>query len=102
METGAVTLSVPQDIQAHAYDYPAHFFAPRTWSIERPLPQPQRIAEAVRLLAQHAQRPVIIAGGGVHYAEAWSALQTFAENVWYPCRRDVCRQGRFAATIHFC
>ena len=92
VETGAVTLSVPQDIQAHAYDYPAHFFAPRTWSIERPLPQPQRIAEAVRLLAQ-AQRPVIIAGGGVHYAEAWSALQTFAETFGIPVGETFAGKG---------
>ena len=92
VETGAVTLSVPQDIQAHAYDYPAHFFAPRTWSIERPLPQPQRIAEAVRLLAQ-AQRPVIIAGGGVHYAEAWSALQAFAETFGIPVGETFAGKG---------
>ena len=92
VETGAVTLSLPQDIQAHAYDYPAHFFAPRTWSIERPLPQPQRIAEAVRLLAQ-AQRPVIIAGGGVHYAEAWSALQTFAETFGIPVGETFAGKG---------
>ena len=92
VETGAVTLSVPQDIQAHAYDYPAHFFAPRTWSIERPLPQPQRIAEAVRLLAQ-AQRPVIIAGGGIHYAEAWSALQTFAETFGIPVGETFAGKG---------
>lgn len=92
VETGAVTLSLPQDIQAHAYDYPAHFFAPRTWSIERPLPQPQRIAEAVRLLAQ-AKRPVIIAGGGVHYAEAWSALQTFAETFGIPVGETFAGKG---------
>ena len=92
VETGAVTLSVPQDIQAHAYDYPAHFFAPRTWSIERPLPQPQRIAEAVRLLAQ-AKRPVIIAGGGVHYAEAWSALQAFAETFGIPVGETFAGKG---------
>src|SRR5574341_109392 len=47
VETGAVTLALPQDVQAHAYDYPAHFFAPRTWRIERRLPDPRRIEEAV-------------------------------------------------------
>ena len=85
-ETGAVTLSLPQDIQAHAYDYPAHFFAERVWRIERRPPDPGRIAEAVALL-KAAKRPVIIAGGGVHYADAWDALRAFAEAVRHPGRR---------------
>jgi 3D-(3,5/4)-trihydroxycyclohexane-1,2-dione acylhydrolase (decyclizing) len=76
-ETGAVTLALPQDVQAHAYDYPAHFFEKRTWRIERRLPDPRRIAEAVALL-QAARRPAIIAGGGAHYSEAWEELQEFA------------------------
>ena len=56
------------------------------------MPQPQRIAEAVRLLAQ-AQRPVIIAGGGIHYAEAWSALQTFAETFGIPVGETFAGKG---------
>jgi 3D-(3,5/4)-trihydroxycyclohexane-1,2-dione acylhydrolase (decyclizing) len=82
-ETGAVTLSLPQDIQAHAYDYPAHFFAGRIWRIERRPPDPGRIAEAVALL-KAAKRPVIIAGGGVHYAAASEELRTFAERCGIP------------------
>jgi 3D-(3,5/4)-trihydroxycyclohexane-1,2-dione acylhydrolase (decyclizing) len=82
-ETGAVTLSLPQDIQAHAYDYPAHFFAERIWRIERRPPDPGRIAEAVALL-KAAKRPVIIAGGGVHYAAASEELRTFAERCGIP------------------
>ncbi len=82
-ETGAVTIALPQDVQAHAYDYPASFFEERTWRIERRLPDPQRVDEAIAMLKQ-AQRPVIIAGGGVHYAEAWSELQTFAEQCGIP------------------
>src|SRR3989441_10580881 len=61
-ETGAVTLALPQDVQAHAYDYPAHFFEKGVWRIERRLPDPQRIAEAVALLRE-AKRPLIVAGG---------------------------------------
>src|SRR5947207_11057541 len=72
-ETGAVTLALPQDVQAHAYDYPAHFFEPRPWHIEPRPPEPRRIAEAVTLL-KAARRPVIIAGGGVPYSEAWDEL----------------------------
>ncbi len=92
VETGAVTLALPQDIQAHAYDYPRHFFKERIWPIERSLPQPQRVGEAVQMLAQ-AQRPVIIAGGGVHYAEAWSELQTFAETFGIPVGETFAGKG---------
>src|SRR5262249_54475643 len=72
-ETGAVTLSLPQDVQAHAYDYPSHFFAKRVWHVERRPPEPQRLREALAVL-QEAQRPFLIAGGGVHYSEAWDEL----------------------------
>ena len=82
-ETGAVTLSLPQDVQAHAWDYPAHFFAERTWRIERRPPAAERIAEAVALL-QAAKRPLIIAGGGVHYSAAWDALRAVATGFGVP------------------
>src|SRR6266852_3848683 len=78
VQTGAVTLALPQDLQAHAYDYPAHFFEKRVWRIERPQPDARRIEEAAALL-RSARRPAIIAGGGVHYAQAWDELQNFAE-----------------------
>ena len=77
-DTGAVTLCLPQDVQAHAYDYPAHFFEERVWPIERRMPDRQRIQDAVALL-KAAQRPVIVAGGGVHYSEAGDELQKFSE-----------------------
>ena len=82
-ETGAVTLSLPQDVQAHAWDYPSHFFAERTWRIERRPPAAERIAEAVALL-QAAKRPLIIAGGGVHYSAAWDALREVATGFGVP------------------
>ena len=82
-ETGAVTVCLPQDVQAHAYDYPRHFFEKRMWRIERRLPSPQRILEAVGLLKE-SRSPVIIAGGGVHYSEAWDDLQRFAEKLGIP------------------
>ena len=82
-ETGTVTLALPQDLQAHAYDYPAHFFEKRVWSIERRLPNPQRVQEAIGLLKQ-ARRPLIVAGGGVQYAEAWKELQEFSQALGIP------------------
>lgn len=83
VETGAVTLSLPQDVQTHAYDYPAHFFERRVWQVERRLPDPRRVQEAVGLLKE-ARRPMIIAGGGVHYSEAWEELQSFSERFGIP------------------
>ncbi len=82
-ETGAVTIALPQDIQAHAYDYPSLFFESRTWRVERRLPDAARIAEAVALLKQ-AKRPLIIAGGGVHFSEAWQELEAFADAFGIP------------------
>jgi len=82
-ETGAATIALPQDVQAHAYSFPEALFEKRIWRIERRLPDPQRIAEAV-VMVKRAKRPVIIAGGGVHYSEAWEALQNFSESMGIP------------------
>ncbi len=94
-ETGAVTLALPQDVQAHAYDYPAHFFAERVWHIARRPPEPRRIDEAVALL-KATKRPVIIAGGGVHYAEAGEALRAFAERCGIPVSETSGGKGAMA------
>jgi 3D-(3,5/4)-trihydroxycyclohexane-1,2-dione acylhydrolase (decyclizing) len=82
-ETGAVTLALPQDVQAHAYDYPAHFFRKHVWRVERRLPDPRRLEEALALLRE-CERPVLISGGGVHYSQAWRELQEFAEIMGIP------------------
>ncbi len=82
-ETGTVTIALPQDIQGYAFDYPVNFFDKHIWRIERRQPDAQRIEEAIQLL-KAAKRPVIIAGGGVHYSEAWDELATFAENFGIP------------------
>lgn len=92
VETGAVTISLPQDVQMHAYDYPARFFERRVWNIERQLPLPHIIDEAVALLKQ-AKRPVLIAGGGVHYAEAWEELQLFSETFGIPVGETFAGKG---------
>ena len=82
-ETGAVTIALPQDIQGYAFDYPANFFDRKVWWVERRPPEARRTAEAVAMLAA-AHRPYIIAGGGVHYSEAWDELATFAETFGIP------------------
>jgi 3D-(3,5/4)-trihydroxycyclohexane-1,2-dione acylhydrolase (decyclizing) len=77
-ETGAVTLALPQDVQAEAYDWPEELFRPRTWYVPRPVPEPAALARAVEVLAK-AKNPLIVAGGGVIYSQASDALRQFAE-----------------------
>jgi 3D-(3,5/4)-trihydroxycyclohexane-1,2-dione acylhydrolase (decyclizing) len=72
-ETGAVTLALPQDVQAEAYDFPDELLAPRTWHVRRPAAELTALHEAL-MLVKRAQRPLIVAGGGVIYSEASAAL----------------------------
>jgi 3D-(3,5/4)-trihydroxycyclohexane-1,2-dione acylhydrolase (decyclizing) len=82
-ECGPVTLALCQDVQAEAYDYPAGFFAERTWSIRRPRPDRSELSNAVATL-KAATKPVIIAGGGVLYSGASQALAAFAQKHGIP------------------
>ncbi|MEU9626796.1 3D-(3,5/4)-trihydroxycyclohexane-1,2-dione acylhydrolase (decyclizing) [Streptomyces luteogriseus] len=82
-ETGAVTLALPQDVQAEAYDWPEEFFAERVWYVRRPAPDPVELAAAVEAI-RSAGRPLIVAGGGVHHSEAEQALKAFAETTGIP------------------
>lgn len=78
-ETGAVTLSMPQDVQAEALEYPSAFFEKRVWSVPRArgdAPAMRRAAEMIRA----ARQPLLIAGGGVIYSEASGALAEFAKH----------------------
>ncbi|MDT0331523.1 3D-(3,5/4)-trihydroxycyclohexane-1,2-dione acylhydrolase (decyclizing) [Nocardiopsis lambiniae] len=83
VETGAVTLCLPQDVQAEAYDWPETFFRKRVWHIGRPLPEPDALARAAAVIRM-AERPLLIAGGGVVYSEAETALREFAEDTGIP------------------
>ncbi|HUB12583.1 MAG TPA: 3D-(3,5/4)-trihydroxycyclohexane-1,2-dione acylhydrolase (decyclizing) [Acetobacteraceae bacterium] len=75
---GPVTLALCQDAQAEAFDYPEMFFAPQLWLPRRPKPDVRELQQAVAAL-RAARAPLIIAGGGVLYAEADTALARFAE-----------------------
>src|SRR3954470_18525454 len=77
-ETGTVTLALPQDVQAEAFEWDEALFARRVWRVRRPLPEPEVLAEAAALL-RGASRPLIVSGGGTIYAEATDALREFAE-----------------------
>ncbi|GGW13051.1 MULTISPECIES: 3D-(3,5/4)-trihydroxycyclohexane-1,2-dione acylhydrolase (decyclizing) [Streptomyces albovinaceus subgroup] len=75
-ETGAVTLALPQDVQAEAYDWPEEFFAERDWHIRRPAPDTYELETAVRAI-RSARRPLIVAGGGVRHSAAEETLAAF-------------------------
>jgi 3D-(3,5/4)-trihydroxycyclohexane-1,2-dione acylhydrolase (decyclizing) len=82
-ETGAVTLALPQDVQAEAHDWPAELFRERVWHIPRPEPEPAALRRAVEQISS-ARRPLIVAGGGVIYSEAAEALRAFAAATGIP------------------
>ncbi|MGW1430271.1 3D-(3,5/4)-trihydroxycyclohexane-1,2-dione acylhydrolase (decyclizing) [Streptomyces sp. NPDC002431] len=81
--TGAVTLALPQDVQAQAYDWPREFFAERVWYVRRPAPDPGELDRAVRAV-RVAQRPLIVAGGGVRHSGAEEALAALADATGIP------------------
>ncbi|HEY8479008.1 MAG TPA: 3D-(3,5/4)-trihydroxycyclohexane-1,2-dione acylhydrolase (decyclizing) [Spirillospora sp.] len=91
-ETGAVTLALPQDVQAEAYDWPDELFARRVWRIPRPLPEPAELEEASAIL-QRAERPLIVAGGGVIYSRATDELRAFAERTGIPVAETQAGKG---------
>ncbi|RWE38681.1 MAG: 3D-(3,5/4)-trihydroxycyclohexane-1,2-dione acylhydrolase (decyclizing) [Mesorhizobium sp.] len=82
-DCGPVTLSLCQDVQAEAYDYPESFFAERVWRQRRPRPDRGELAAAVTAL-KGARKPLIIAGGGVLYSQASDKLAKFAEGAGVP------------------
>ena len=77
VDTGAVTLSLPQDVQTEAFDYPQGLFAKRIWHIARNRPDRRAIARAIAWI-RTSRRPLIVAGGGVHYSEATDMLRRFS------------------------
>ena len=82
-DCGAVTLALPQDVQAEAYDYPEELFRKRTWLIRRPEPDVESLERAVRAI-RGSKRPFVVAGGGVLFSEASAALAKFCEATGIP------------------
>ena len=82
-DTGAVTVCLPQDVQAEAHDWPLAFFAKRVWHIGRPVPEPAALDRALAVI-RSAKRPLVVAGGGVVYAEASEELRAFATATGIP------------------
>lgn len=82
-DTGAVMLTVPQDIQTYAFDFPEEMFQKRTWRIGRQRADAAHLAEAAEWI-KAAKRPLVFAGGGARYSEATNAIRVFAENHGIP------------------
>jgi 3D-(3,5/4)-trihydroxycyclohexane-1,2-dione acylhydrolase (decyclizing) len=83
VETGAVVVSLPQDVQSMAYDFPEEFFVEKDWPIRRRSPHPAEVSEVAQLLAT-AKQPLVIAGGGVHYSAATPELEALARQFGLP------------------
>jgi 3D-(3,5/4)-trihydroxycyclohexane-1,2-dione acylhydrolase (decyclizing) len=92
VETGAVTLALPQDVQAEAYDYPEEFFEKRVWRVGRPMPEAELIEEATALV-RGARRPMIVSGGGTIYSEATEALRRLVEQTGVPVAETQAGKG---------
>jgi 3D-(3,5/4)-trihydroxycyclohexane-1,2-dione acylhydrolase (decyclizing) len=89
---GAVTISLHQDLQAQAYDFPEAFFEPRTWHVARRPAGKEEVERAAALLT-YARRPLIIAGGGVRYAEAEQALRMLSDTYGIPVAETSAGKG---------
>lgn len=82
-ETGAVTIALPEDVQTEAYDFPARLFEERVWTVPRPRASADGIQAALEAVSR-AERPFIVAGGGVVYSEASDQLAALAERLGSP------------------
>ncbi|GHI89584.1 3D-(3,5/4)-trihydroxycyclohexane-1,2-dione acylhydrolase (decyclizing) [Streptomyces xanthophaeus] len=83
VQTGAVTLALPQDVQAEAYDWPEEFFAERVWGVRRPRPDRSELTAAAEAVRGSA-RPLLVAGGGIRHSGAQEALAAFAAATGIP------------------
>ena len=92
VETGAVTLALPQDVQAEAYDYPLGFFRKRTWHIPRLRPDRAVLQQAAAWI-KASRQPLIVAGGGVIYSGATQALRAFVEAAGVPSGETMAGKG---------
>lgn len=96
-DCGPAFIGLPQDVQGWSYDYPVKFFAKKVHRIRRQSPDAAEIADAAALLAT-AERPVIIAGGGVQYSRAAAELTAFAEDHQIPVVETIAGRANMLAT----
>ena len=95
VETGAVTICLPEDVQAEAFDWPERLFERRVWRVRRPRPEAADVADAIRLITA-AEAPLIVTGGGTIYAEATDELSAFASRYGIPVVETQAGKGALA------
>jgi len=95
VNAGAVTIALPQDVQAQAWDWPVELFDARAWHVARPLPEMAVLEQAVAAIRASA-RPLIVAGGGVAYSQATEALRRLAEATGIPVAETQAGKGSLA------
>jgi len=100
-DTGAVTLALPQDVQAEAYAYPTALFRERVWHIPRNRPDRGSIEQAVEWI-KRAKHPLIVAGGGVIYSEASAALRGLVDRTGIPVAETMAGKGSLAYDHALC
>lgn len=99
-ETGAVTIALPEDVQTEAFEIPTAFLERRTWRVRRPMPDEVDLRDAVALILA-AERPLIVAGGGVQYSEASDALLRFASSYGIPVAETQAGKGALPWDDHW-
>lgn len=100
-DTGAVTLSMPQDVQTHAYDFPASMFEKRVWHIPRTRPDMQSLEKAAAWI-RSSKKPVIVAGGGAIYSGATESLHSFASQTGIPVGETFAGKGSVMYNEPYC
>ncbi len=91
-DTGAVTIALPQDVQAEAYDYPEAFFRKWVWHVPRNRPDQEALDQAAEWI-RGSQKPLIIAGGGVIYSEATAILCNLIDQTGIPVGETMAGKG---------
>ena len=91
-DTGAVTISLPEDVQSEVYDWPVRFLERRVWRVRRPVPETGVVTEVARLIAQ-AKRPLVVVGGGAIYSSAEDELDNFATGFGIPVAESQAGKG---------
>ena len=92
VETGAVVIALPEDVQVEAWDWPEELFARRVWHVPRPAPEPAALERAVAAI-RASRRPLIVSGGGTIYSEATEALRAFVEATGIPVAETFAGKG---------
>jgi len=91
-DTGAVTLALPQDVQAESFDFPEQLFQKKVWKIQRTRPDSSLLSEAIKLI-KSSKKPLIVAGGGAHYSESLGVLKTFVDTTHIPVAETFAGKG---------